>query len=217
MKNLYSIYLVLSALLTTLVCSSCTEKKIAYDPEVFQQKLAFPFNTPKVPQDVSLPDLRKRVKDLILQRQKEFKEDLFDLTYYYIKPQYLSNRGRVDPSIKYDGYWIKFENDYTFRYGIYQRELSSGIYHYSSSTQLLLMLDDDENVEPKLWTVLSNSEFINMMGHPLIVIRSAQNVEFILLSNWANDTYLEQAGTILAEAHNGMQIKMELLENRPTQ
>ena len=78
-----------------------------------------------------------------------------------------------------------------------------------------MMLDDDPLVEPKMWTVKSNSDFMNFIGHPLLLIRDTNNNEFLLMENFANDKLIERAGRMVAEAHNGMQIKMLLLNDAP--
>lgn len=193
--------------------SSCDST--SFDADALKEKQSFPFNTPKAKEDVSLPHLRQTINKLIIDRQATIKEDLFDLTYYYITPQYFSNMSKIDASINYNGFWIKFDNNYTFKYGKYEKVIGSGIYHYSTTSQLLIMLDDDEKIEPKMFTVKSNSEFINMMGRPIIIIRNLEGIEFVILQQFSSDNYIGRAGTKVAEAHNGMQIKMILLEEQP--
>ncbi len=186
----------------------------ATSPELYAKKLSFPFNTPKAKAG-SLDKLREAVSNLITVRQKSMKEEVFDLTYYYITPQYISNNNVIDASGEFAKHWVKFENDYTFAYGIGPEPIGTGVYHYAPSQQRLIMLDDDALVEPKMWSILANSEFMNFLGHPLLLIRDRQDNEFLLMNNFANDQYINNIGQMVAEAHNGMQIKMLLSENAP--
>jgi len=78
------------------------------------------------------------------------------------------------------------------------------------------MLDDDEQIEPKMWSLLSNSDFFNFLGHPIILIEDSQGNGQVLMNNFANDGFLDQQH-ILAQANNGMQIMMTKVEGRPTQ
>ena len=195
-------------------CDQGTSANRPTDPALYAQKIKFPFNTPKA-KEGSIEKLRLHVEKIIKARQANMKEELFDLTYYYINPQYFSNLNVMNTGEEFVRHWIKFENNYTYRYGIGPDVIGSGIYHYAPSSKRLMMLDDDVQVEPKMWSLLTNSEFMNFLGHPLLVVRDQTGNEFMMMENFANDRLLEQAGTMVAEAHNGMQIKMILLENAP--
>ena len=202
--------------LFALLLFACTEKAVQRSsPELFAKKLAMPFNLSKADPSVSLKFVRDEVRKTILERQKTIVENKMDLTYYYLAPQFLSNLGKVDPSIKYEGYWLKFEENNTFKYGIYDDIIGSGIYHYNPVSELLIMLDDDEQVEPKMWSFKYNSEFANLLGHPFI-IKQANGVPYVIMKNWADTPYLDTLGKSLAEVHNGMQLKMILYEQQPS-
>lgn len=210
-------YTLISLLFLCIAFLSCDKEQGQVqptDPALYAQKIKFPFNTPKA-KEGSLEKIREHVEKIIKARQRNMKEELFDLTYYYIVPQYFSNVNVMNTGEEFVRHWIKFENDYTYRYGIGPDEIGSGIYHYAPSTKRLMMLDNDPQVEPKMWSLLSNSEFMNFLGHPLLVIRDQMNQEYLLMDNFANDALIEQAGKMIAEAHNGMQIKMILLESAP--
>jgi len=200
-----------------LMTSCDTDKgKPTTDPALFAQKLTFPFNTPKVKGQAAITMLRDHVRDLILLRQRNQEGDLFDLTYYYITPRGFSNLDRRVGPDAFAGFWAKFKKDYTYEYGIRQEKIGSGIYHYGGSDDKLFMLDDDEQIEPKMWSLLSNSDFFNFLGHPIILIEDSQGNGQVLMNNFANDGFLDQQH-ILAQANNGMQIMMTKVEGRPTQ
>ena len=193
---------------------SCQSEPELASPELLAKKLSFPINIPKA-KEGSLPIIREHVGDVIRERQRSMKESLFDLTYYYIQPQYFSNLNVMNTGEELRRHWIKFEDDYKYEYGIGPELVGSGTYHYAPSDQRLLILDNDPQVEPKMWTILSNSEFMNFLGHPLLVAKAGSGKDFLLQDNFSNDPYIESLGKLVAEAHNGMQIKMMLLENQP--
>jgi len=83
-----------------------------------------------------------------------------------------------------------------------------------TSDESLFMLDNDVQLEPKMWTILSDSEAINMMGRPVIIIEDQDGKGQVLMSNFANDNFLNKQ-YILGQVHNGMQINMLLLEQKP--
>ena len=196
-----------------ILLASCQQKNLKKNDE----KLKFPFNVEKLTEGHPLDQLRSVVKNVIQKRQASVTTDLFDMTYYHIQPEYFSNLSNIDATLDFDGFWLKFENDYSYAYGIYDKLIGNGTYHYSSSEQLLIMLDSDIAIEPKIFTVLSNSEFMNFMGRPLIAFYNQQGEPSILLNNWNNDTFISGLGRKIAEAFNGIQIKMILLESRPSQ
>lgn len=63
-----------------------------------------------------------------------------------------------DPSIKQIpvptvGKWIDFNVDFTYQYGTYGNKEGEGMYYYSFSDQLLLMVDNDPNKIPEEFEV----------------------------------------------------------------
>lgn len=203
--------------LSLIMCASCGETgpktAVAQEPS---EKLVFPHNIEKLKFRPHLEEIRSVMKNLINLRAKGMKEDMRTLTYYHIQAQYVSNLNKIDASIKYDGQWLKFDDDYTFKYGIYDRVIGSGIFHYSESTERLMMLDDDPQIEPKMWTIKSNSDYINMMGLPLLLVEDLQKKRNLIMDNFTNDKAINRMGKKVITAHNGMQMKMLLLVGQPT-
>jgi len=141
-------------------------------------------------------------------------DDLFDLTYYYITPYGFANDNKRMGPKNFAGMWIKFDKNFNYTYGRFEETMGSGIFHYAETDEYLFMLDNDGQVEPKLFKLLSNSEFFNFVGQPVMLIDDGTG-EKMLLNNFANDQFLETI-TILHEIHNGSQIMMQMGEEQPT-
>ena len=62
------------------------------------------------------------------------------------------------------GYWIKFEEDFTYQYGYYGALAGTGIYHYRNDDEAMLMLNDDETLEPKSWVLRTNGRAFALVG-----------------------------------------------------
>lgn len=195
-------------------CGGESAVEVRSDPVLLAKKHSFPFNTPKEDDVNVIKALRGHARDLLKLRQNNLKSDLFDLTYYYIVPRGFSNENRTIGQKAFVGYWTKFENNFEYNYGIGEEVIGGGSYHYNDADELLLMLDHDSQIEPKLWSLLSNSEFFNFLGHPILVMEEADGKGHILLKNFASEKYID-APNIIAQSNNGMQIMMTKVEERP--
>jgi len=180
----------------------------------YEDKIAFPFNLPKAKEGDDMDAVRSKFKDLILERQKNVSGDLFDITYYHVAPHGFANlRKRIGPKA-FVGQWMKFEQDFTYTYGVYDKVIGSGIYHYTDQDFFLMLLDSDKQIEPRLFSLQSNSEFFNFIGRPIMFVDDGTG-ENLLLGNWANDAYLANL-QINHKVENGMQIMMKMLDEKPT-
>lgn len=179
----------------------------------YEQKINFPFNLPKANEGDDLKTIRSKFEEVINLRRENLQTDLFDLTYNFVAPYGFANlRRRVGPD-SFRGQWAKFEKDFTYSYGVYTETVGGGIYHYSDQDGFLMLLDDDEQVEPRLFSIQSNSEFFNFIGRPIMFIDDGTGVN-LLLANWSNDSFLETV-KIKHRIENGMQIMMKMVDEKP--
>lgn len=214
MRNL-NIYFAFALLMFFAACESKpSSNEVSSDVETLKVKKSFPFNEPKVTDQQTIGQLRSYVRDLIIKRQENMREDLFDLTYYYFSPRGFSNLNKVTGQQAYAGFWAKFKGDYTYEYGIHDQIIGSGIYHYAGSDTKMFMLDNDVQLEPKMWNLKANSEFFNFIGRPIMVLEDNTGHGQILMSNYSNDKFLQNK-KVLVEGKNGTQIMMALMEQRP--
>ncbi len=194
---------------------SCGEKEveITSSPEELRQKLSFHINELKARDGDDIKYLRKFVKKTIRERQKSLPNQLWDLPSFFLTPFGVAvNGGRAKPKDA-EGMWMKFESDYTYTYGRYDKIVGSGIYHFADSDEFLLMLDHDSQIEPKLFKLLSNSEMFNFVGQPIMLIDDGTG-ERMLWKNFAQDGFLETV-KINHQLHNGAQIVMKMNPTRP--
>jgi len=206
------VYLVVSSVLLMLLSAAC-KQKAKPGIQAIAVKAFFPVNVATSKGIGDLDVMRKCARELILHRQQTKREDLFDLTYYYILPFALNQNDRREAPKEYEGTWIKFQKDYTYSYGQYNSDIGTGIYHYSPSDQTLIMLDEDQSIQPKMWQLLSNSEFYNFNGRPIKVVNE-NGTNKLLTDNLSNDRYLNTQ-EIIAHAPNGTQLLMKLSEEIP--
>jgi len=193
--------------------SSESSPKVATDAGSYDDKIMFPFNLPKAKEGDDMKVIRSKMKDIIEERQQKVKGDLFDITYYYISPHGFANlRKRTGPQA-FVGQWMKFETDYTYTYGVYDKVIGSGIYHYTDQDFFLMLLDDDSHIEPRLFSLQSNSEFFNFIGRPIMFADDGTG-ENLLLGNWANDAFLASI-KVNIKVENGMQIMMKMMDEKP--
>lgn len=179
----------------------------------YDEKLAFPFNDPRAREGDDVARIKSKFLSLIDLRRNKMPTKLFDMTYYYIGPYGFANRGRrIGPSA-FEGQWLKFADDFTYEYGVYDEVKGSGVYHYSDTDFFLMMYDSDPKIEPRLFSIQSNSEFFNFIGRPIIVVDDGSG-EHILLDKWSNDRFLNQV-RIVHNLSNGMQIMMKMLDEKP--
>lgn len=125
---------------------------------------AFPISIQKGGSFKSLEQIRVRAMAEISDRVKNEPEALSIITSSYWYPEAVVNGRDVHGDGYYEGYWIKFEDDFTYRYGIYEGQLGSGQYHFRLDDETLHMLDSDFEQEPKVWRAKANGRAIALAG-----------------------------------------------------
>ncbi len=64
----------------------------------------------------------------------------------------------------HDGHWVLFKDDHTYEYGFYEDKMGSGRYHYSITSGLLLMADDDYTKRPEEYEVKLSGDVLVLVG-----------------------------------------------------
>ena len=124
---------------------------------------SFPMNIEKGGSYKAVDQIRVMARGIIETRKKDHPEPMSILTYAYWNPEIVFNSGFSKPG-DYEGYWIKFNEDFTYSYGVNLIEQGKGRYHYSLDDAELVMLDDDVLLEPKVWNVNSNGVVMTFQG-----------------------------------------------------
>ena len=112
----------------------------------------------------SLEQIRVQAITVINDRIAAEPEAQSIMTAGYWHPDAVVNGREIKGSDYYDGYWIKFEEDFTYTYGVYEDLLGKGKYHFSINDNLLHMLDADVEEEPKVWNANTNGAAITLAG-----------------------------------------------------
>lgn len=67
---------------------------------------------------------------------------------------------------QYADYWVDYNEDLTYTYGMNQKELGSGKYYFDGDKMKLLMVDNDENIKPRKYDVKTVGEALIIVGDP---------------------------------------------------
>ena len=198
--------------------ASCTNETSSIEtkvgPQELSKKLNYPFNTPKVQDEQAIVLLRSYVKELINAKQRNIKSDLFELTYYFMLPYGFANDNNISAVESNKRLWLKFADDFTYEYGSFNEVMGNGVYNFLETDSDLFMLDNDSQIEPKFWSVKSNSDHFSFIGKPIIVVKGEEGGGQVLLKNLANDDFLN-AQNIMVSGPNGMQLLMNKSETIP--
>jgi len=74
--------------------------------------------------------------------------------------------GGERPSAAPPGHWIKFEDDFSYRYGEFAETQGGGRYHLTFNTDepTLIMVDDNPNKSPEEWTIKTKEDVVIFIG-----------------------------------------------------
>jgi len=136
----------------------------AENQELIQADKVFPISIQKGGSFKSLEQIRVRALAEISDRVVNEPEALSIITSFYWHPEAVVNGREIHGEGYYEGYWIKFEDDFTYQYGINQGLLGSGKYHFRLDDETMYMLDADFEQEPKVWRAKANGRAIALAG-----------------------------------------------------
>ncbi len=145
----------------------------------------FPLSIQKGGSYRSVDQIRIQALGIINHRIKEQPKALAMLTHTSWQPEFVYNDRAMSGVDEYAEYWIKFGDDFRYKYGVGQKITGGGKYHFRLEDKSLYMLNDNVEHEPKVWRVNYNGSVLAM------------------------------AGTNEYKVNNGMQIKMIEIENKP--
>lgn len=109
------------------------------------------------------PGYRAYAKQLIKTRAEK-EEAMSLLTSDHWAYEFVHDGYEMSKSGAYDGQWLKYEDDHTYEYGLRNEVQGSGTYHYSVTSGVMIMLDNDENKLPEEWNVKSRDEVMILEG-----------------------------------------------------
>ena len=123
-----------------------------------------PINVKKTAEFESLASARRECEALIQHRKTTHPNPMAMITQtYWTWAGFFNGQEMVHPD-RLVGQWLKFEDNFTYSYGYFDDINGTGIYHYRLDDDALLMLDDNEKLQPKEWQLRSNGTAIVLEG-----------------------------------------------------
>lgn len=175
------------ALCITVVLSSSCNKSGSQDSEVISNptpdEKVFPMSIQKGGTFRSLDQIRVQALSIIKHRIKEEPEALSMLTYVYWTPEFVYNAESISKENEYAGYWIKFNDDFSYLYGKGSKTFGKGQYHFRLADKKLYMLDDNVELEPKVWQINHNADVIALVGLHEYNVNNGMQMKMIGLPN----------------------------------
>jgi hypothetical protein len=155
---------ILTVFYSLLIVSCDGDTKPASKDSKSQTDLVIPINIQKGGDYTSVQEIRNQTKALIDSRIKQNPEAFSMITYGYWLPEFVFNEGKMSKENQYAGYWIDFNEDFSYEYGLYSKTLGKGKYHFRLDDIVLLMLDDNTDLEPKVWGANNNGDVMVLVG-----------------------------------------------------
>ena len=130
------------------------------------------------------PDLlRAQALSIIDYRIQNSEKALSMMTYGYWWPEFVFNKDKITQEGHYDGYWIKYEDDYSYTYGKYDVTWGGGKYHYDLDKKELRLLDNDSEQEPKVFQGNYNGEIMSYIGMHEFGVNNGLQIKMVPLDN----------------------------------
>ena len=162
-----NIFRIISIFLISILIFACggNEKPASKIPKVqIVDGPDMPINIQKEANYTSLSEVRGQAIALIQHRIKNDPDPLAMVTNpYWIWAGFFDGNSMTHPN-KLTGQWLKFEDDFTYSYGWYDEINGTGTYHFRLDDYSMIMLDDNEDFQPKEFQLQSNGVAIVLIG-----------------------------------------------------
>ncbi len=144
-------------------------------------ELIFPLNIQKGGSYQSVDQIRAQALTIIDHRIQTDGEPMAMLTFAYWWPEFVFDGSQMSDIGQYDGYWLKFNEDFTYRYGRDDRIFGNGKYHFTLDSNALIMLDTDIESEPKVWTANYNGRAMALVGTHEYGVNNGMQIKLVAL------------------------------------
>lgn len=109
---------------------------------------------------------RTQAASVIEHRKKEEVKPMAMMVANYWEYEFKFQNQKMSTEGEFAGEWIKFNDDWTYAYGKYSKTTGGGKYHHSFDNAKLVMLDNDENIDPVEYETKYGTEVIILVGRP---------------------------------------------------
>ena len=148
-----------------------------------EEEVIVPINMEKGGDYTSLEIIRAQANAMINARIKDHPKTYSFLIHGFWHPEFVFDGQNMSKEGEYEGQWVDFHEDYTYSYGIYDKTLGSGRYHFRLDDEAMIMLDDDPTLEPKFWNALSNGTAMALVGTHELDINNGMQIKMIPIDN----------------------------------
>jgi|GEM_PF-2371980 len=111
-----------------------------------------------------IDDLRSHAHALIEKRSKE--EDAYSMLVvgHWVYEAIFAGGERPKPVEP--GFWVKYDEDFSYQYGQYDRIDGGGKYHLTFNTEepTMIMVDDNANKSPEEWKLMTKEDVMILVG-----------------------------------------------------
>ena len=156
---------------------SCKEKP-AQNQATDTSELVAPLNIPQGGNYPSVSTIREQAGSILESRIAEEGESLAILTSSYWYPEFVFNKTMSEVD-EYLGHWIKFDDDFSYSYGVFGQTMGNGRYHVRLSDYAMVMMDNVEDHEPKFWKVQHNGSAMALVGSHELGINNGMQVKML--------------------------------------
>ena len=120
----------------------------------------------EVPISSAQKNNRAQAASVIEHRKKEEAKPMAMMVANYWEYEFKFQKQKMSAEGEFAGEWIKFNDDWTYTYGKYEKTNGGGAYHHSFDNAKLVMLDNDINVDPVEYETKYGTEVIILVGRP---------------------------------------------------
>ncbi len=163
-----------------LSCNSGDKSSQVQSPQQDEAKI-FPISIQKKGNYTSVDAIRAQARTVIDFRIQNGEKPMSMLTAWYWNPEFVFNAGKISKEGQYEGYWIKYEDDFTYTYGIYDKTIGGGRYHFRLEDDQLILLDNDITQEPKAFLAKNNGELMSYIGRHDFGVNNGMQMKMIMM------------------------------------
>jgi len=115
-------------------------------------------------QKAQIDNLRSHAHELIKKRSQE--EDAYSMMVVGWWVYEAIFAGGSAPKPVEPGYWIKFEDDFSYNYGQYENVQGGGKYHFTMNEEepKIIMVDDNPAKAPEEWKTMNKEDVMILVG-----------------------------------------------------
>lgn len=102
-----------------------------------------------------------------------------DLTFGYWQLQHVFEEGEITSHWQDEGHWVKFYKDFTYQIGVNNEIVTLGSYFFLPSEKYLVMLDAQNDQQPKAWRMALEGTDATMIGRDIAGVTNGLQIKLV--------------------------------------